>query len=810
MKRNKTLIFILFLSFLAKTNVHAALEQVPCLKRNNGIGLQGLDKYACILAEKVANDPKNKNEFEAKINKKLADKLYIKASERLEEITILDRYFDQIGLDFGKKASRVTTSCKLEVIANPNCGRVKNVASYEQKLKLLSSNFPISEEAAKVGKNENLIDRMRNRSNQIRGATNTSPGQCPVSGSTGRFFLTSQFSDNAAEKFIENLKVNDTEPVKNFYNNYPQFKMLKQNASKDGSAFLNYFESEMKKYSPKLGSQKKFMEDFFFSERTQDQLTNALADKCETIASDIKDYLCKDLDHLGMPEDTAADFFDDSEADLKLAKDFSCRYKTDTNEEDLAALMKGESPGARFEQFKSDRKTVKKLDISIAVDPFCKMYTCQDDKVKTMKSCQKGGPVTSGDLVNTCNEGKINNCDLGMQRYITYLKTLEKDIQITHGPTSSLASTPGEEAKKPKGFSSFYQNFMGVEGTILAEGKKITPVTLEEKRAEFVEKKLDTTVQPASLSQSRSLAKAEPQQRDVIIQKMDRSDNVISNTDFSTRDNVDQYKRSIATTQFAKPSDTSITSSSRSKKYDSSESDNQNMDEMKKLRTELADAISKVKGTEEQKLATVAANNASIASPSGTTSSKDVTRNLGQGEKERLDSYRNSLKNWESRLGTWQNQLSDREVRANSSTGPVANSEQSLASANSMNGVKLTKVAVAGAAKADGAATADKAPGAEKADIVAGIVNSDKLATLQLDSLKKLGIVASDSFIIKVRFQDKIYAIPVKTFSHDGKTMFVPVLNEKNRELAKIVFDSPLFRDYRDYQLGLQNKIGQR
>ncbi|MBC7714749.1 MAG: hypothetical protein H7177_15490, partial [Rhizobacter sp.] len=45
------------------------------------------------------------------------------------------------------------------------------------------------------------------------------------------------------------------------------------------------------------------------------------------------------------------------------------------------------------------------------------------------------------------------------------------------------------------------------------------------------------------------------------------------------------------------------------------------------------------------------------------------------------------------------------------------------------------------------------------------------------------------------------------TFNHDGKSMYVPLLNDKNRELSKIVYESPLFADYRNYQIERQYKL---
>ncbi len=283
----------------------------------------------------------------------------------------------------------------------------------------------------------------------------------------------------------------------------------------------------------------------------------------------------------------------------------------------------------------------------------------------------------------------------------------------------------------------------------------------------------------------------------------------------------DPYRRTFNTTQFAKNDTTSSSSAMKVKRQDFSDAESRQTEEMKKLRTELAEAIAKVKGTDEEKLATVADSNVMAMAPKA--AAKETTKRMSTAEKDRLDDYRENLNNWENRLRNWQGQLSDRDARANSggsssSASSVADNRNNFdnnsvpsegyGATNGANGAKLSKVAAAGGTGAKGEGATDRAPGTEKGEIETGVVNSDKLATLQADNLKNLGIVASDSFIIKVRHQDKIYSIPVKMFNHDGKSMYVPLLNENNRELSKIVFESPLFKDYKKYQQDRQAKLG--
>ena len=832
-KRDFTSLFILVLTgVIFSSEGYSQEAKIPCLKKNGEIGLNTFDKFDCSLSKAVVNDPKIKESFKSTINESLAEKLASKATQRLEEITVIDRYFDQIKLELLMNSKDVEDKCRLDVIATPKCGKETSQKDYQAKLGFLLDKYPLlNPKNPNDPRNDSLANRMRAKMGELRGAGQVKVNQCPIDGAYGHFSIESQFSQKAAEDFLMALKNDRSEEIAKFYSTYPQFQMIKDAAKlgNEGALFVQKFEEEMKKYRVEDGSGKAFMEKIFFSESTQKNLAKVLANKCEGLTKNIEEYLCKDFDHLGMTEEFASDFFtgDDYEIDEQIAKGFSCELQ------DVAAknpakkvFTNGDTVASWNEKFTSDMRLVPaKMDITIATGSFCDLYTCQSDRVKSLPSCKNGGPVKSEDMLKLCLKNQLNDCDLELQKQISYLKTIETDEEVVKS-SRGLASgvLPNGEAPKTKSFSSFYQNFVGVEGTLLAEGKKITPTTIAEKQAEFVEKKLEPTMgtlTALSANSNRQNVKTDAQTQvpaGTSASPIARSDEKFNTFVTSSNNANEEFRRNLVFNNMKGGSD----SASAKAKKGESEVDSTRLEEMKKLRTELNDVINGLKGSESEKLATVADNNRSILSPKGYRSDDAGRISItNQAEKERLEQYRENLNSWESKLRGWQNQLTDREFnrgsggnsgsnsggadsrRAPASVADEYNNSTNNDSNSGANSLKLSKVNnAAGAINANGKGEAgtEKASGSEEISAEGGIVNSENLSSLRKESLKTLGIVASDSFIIKVRHLDKVYDIPVKTFTYNGKNMFVPLLNERNRELAKIVYNSPLFEDYRQYQ----------
>ena len=819
---NKVLItlLILFLNGLS----FADDAKVPCRYKDGTLGLNTLETYDCKMANFLSTGSTIQKEYKEYVDKKLAIKITQKASDLIEDLSLLDSYFDMNDIDLGDNKD-VKEFCKMEVIADPACGNTHQTEEEKKSMKkkmeyMLSSDkyLPKSNELKK-----GLYGKMVSKAKQIRnGSKLKEKNQCPVDGNSGDFTLSSQLTFNDSEKLLESLKVgNGTIAVSRLYEKYPQLKIY-MSKSDQKKKFEDFIKSSEK------GGAKLKIDSYFKQKEIQEEMASNVADKCKELKNTISSFICKETyPHLAMRTDERESFFNEKSEDDQIFKEVSRGVSCQMEESNQSEANNDVFSKLGTIQEKNERITLgvrepKRLEqVEKILDPFCSLYLCKSKDIKQeMLSCKNGGPINSADILLTCAGSDLKSCDTKTQQYYSYLKSMERDainsgVNVA-GSVDSNFSDDSSESKKPRGFTSFYQNLLGVEGTIASEGKVITPVTIAEKKAEFTERKLDiSSSQSGSLTRGKETVavevRPEPIAREMVASESDEHSASVRQ--------ADEYRRAFQSQNFSKPNyEINKDANGKTKKVKFTDTDSSTIDEMKKLRTELADALGKVKGTEEEQLAAVADNNASIVAPKAVA--KSTAKNLSNGEKERLDAYRDSLNNWENKLRDWQENISDRQVRANNGGGAVgadSRSENTVTNGDQANnrgsasGAKLTKSGATGATgvngKADG--SAERAPGADGSDAEAGIVNSEKLATLEKDSLKKLGIVVTDSFIIKVRHKDKIYSVPVKTYNHGGKEMYVPLLNDKDRELSKIVYESPLFKDYREFQVQRQYKLDQ-
>lgn len=815
-----------FFAIVLSSNLFAEDAKIPCRYMDGTLGLNTLESFDCKLANKISSQPQIKAEYKEYVDKKLAVYIARQSSDVIEDLALLDSYFDQNGIDLGTNKN-VKDSCKLEKIANVKCGKNVSQSKIQKKLSYILGADQYLPRDPK-DRDSSLYKRMMLKALQTRSGTKIKDtDKCPVEGNSGHFTLNSQFTSSDAMTLITFIKKGEKNAaLENMYVSYPQLKMLV--SGKDDS-LKKKFEQAMSSYTGE-GTEKKFVDEFFKDSKVQEEMAKSVSVKCDELERNIEKFVCVDnYPHLAMKEDDRDLLFEDDKNDKddkifkEVSRGLSCEMEEGVSSESGPLTAENSIHEKLNGHLKRVREERSLVEVKENVGSFCSLYLCQDSNYKNELSCKNGGPISSSDVIKTCPEGLLQKCVPKLQKFISYINTLERDAINAGG--STIASSGNDSSSsvvttKPRGFSSFYQNFLGVEGAIAAEGKKVTPLAIAEKKAEFVEKKLDTiptATSMASLSQNKEREVSRVETRlEPITPAADDSSSADSHN--ASLRSGDEFRRSFQAQQFAKTNyDITKDSNGKSKNVKFTDTESSSIEEMKKLRGDLAEALGKIKGNEEEQLAAVADNNAVAISGKG--SKKDPVRNLNSGEKERLDAYRESLNGWENRLRSWQGNLNDRDVtRANnlgsSSLGDgridtaVTNIDQSSIANNSGSGAKLSKAAVSGSssgAKADGAL--DRAAVTEKMDGDLGVVNSENLATLEKDALKKLGIVAADSFIIKVRYKEKIYTVPVKTFNHGGKSMYVPLLNDKDRELSKIVYESPLFKDYRAYQVQRQNKL---
>jgi len=210
-----------------------------------------------------------------------------------------------------------------------------------------------------------------------------------------------------------------------------------------------------------------------------------------------------------------------------------------------------------------------------------------------------------------------------------------------------------------------------------------------------------------------------------------------------------------------------------------------------------------------EKLATISDNNGKYLPKS---LGGDPTDNgLNEAERKRLADYRDNLNRWEKRLNDREWDITNRQGRSLSSSGNAqgsdgrqnqgpmeasnggVNSDFSGSSEGRSKAVKLTSKSGDKGAKSLG--SSDEAT-----------VSSDELTNLGKEKLKELGIDSKSPFMMKIVFNKKVYQVAVKMFNFRGKDILTPILSENNKDISKLVLGSPLFAEYRQYQLDRQKE----
>ncbi len=852
----------------------------PCQFQDLKIILGGFKDVDCKMASKIVESDKELEKIYLKqLDKNLSKEIAKISAETIEDISLIDSFFDQNGIDISEHEG-VRQSCKLEDMSEPKCDSKINQVTINERISRILEN----ESVLPKGNSQNIPNTFRGRliakANSIRDAKNTNEKSCPVNGSSGNFILKSFFTLADAKEFIESYKKYSTEEKLQKLNEFPQFKLVAKNKK-----LLEMFERSMLSYNPSQFDEKTFIESFFKNREVQQLLGDSLSAKCNNLKKNISTFVCKDnrsipllkeKDRFDLFIDRDKDDVDYDDNDLlarEVSRGLSCKYEDQINNGEKSKdnpLLKS-SVGDLVYSIKSDLRINEKQKVFAKnVKNFCDLYLCKNESAQAFSSCKGGGPINSYDLLKTCNGNdklscELNSdtklrekcftdalvkCDMSQQKYLSYVKMRERDAINANNIPLSLAgiettnsngdsSTSGSESGKvvkPRGYSNFFQNFLGVEGTLIAEGKKPTAAAIADKVADFKERNLDVSGSGASLSdrakvtlgsdingaagaaqsllgtQGQQLAQADSQQ------VSGQGQGQVETNDANRR--AREALQSSLIEAYSRPDRTpsSVVSDQKTKKSVARierETSDEDDATIKGMRAQLDDILGSIKSLPpSEQLKTIAANNQSITGGGNDTSADDF-RN--KAEQDRLDKYRDRLKKWDQELGSWSSELRRKEFDSSwgsptAANAPVSgtgiNPKSSAASAypdgGSGSGLKLTAVngasgnglkvdpskAVLGQPKAG-------ANGLEEDDM---IVSSEKLSELNEADLKSIGVKSKDSFIIRVRHLDKIYAIPVKSLVHDGKSMFVPMLSEQTQNLAKIVLESPLFADYRDYQ----------
>jgi hypothetical protein len=793
----------------------------------------------CGLAKGLAKSPDVQNYYRKTIYEKLSAKLTIQLQQSLEENTLISQYYNSNNYKLLQpEDNKLKNNCRLNRISEiEKCdGHIspKNT-TYKMKLDILKSKLKNN---LKNDYSKSLQEILQNKVIQTLGTTDANKNACPISGENGKFVLSSQLDEKSASEFINKIqsKKQTSEALESAFNQYPQLKLIKNANDKLKNNFIQY----ISKYKTENGPARDYIKKFYFNDNNHSQISDALANQCELINSNLNAYLCSDdlnenqlasLDPkvsnplFGLnPKLEDNEIFEDapgSDENFYIAYGFQCLAKSNGYKPIKEGNKRENNVDNWFENFIKNTRPQSFLskDENDLNNKFCSLWECKDTEVKNSKYCINGGPITAEALKKIFICDSQHPCTSNQFKYISYLESLEQanSNSTTNQLNSNFASTSAEHKnitskENNSQYSDFMQNYLGVTGTLLAEGKEITAQNVAEKTKEFTEKKLDPT---PSTQESKILDVKNNQ-----IAKSESSSQTTESRSNPTQQTSFEPQFDNITSESTKKPRSLASSSTPSNNHFGAVNSSNNNDAITEMRKQLEALTGSIKGSQAEKLATITDSN-SVFSPSslGGATSSDLSKSLNSAERARNDEYQKNLASWENRLRNWQSDLTDRELRVpnraiatNSNNKNVETNETSNPSKISRNEAQpfLT------AATDNNEKSAEKNTGKLNKNVVSlnseslgaseTILSESELANLKIENLNKLGINSKSSFVIKILHQKKYYNVSVKIFPYKNKDILVPLLNESNSTIAKIVLESPIFREYKQLQLDRQKE----
>lgn len=838
----------LFLIFLFASVNYAEAENLTVYcgaKIVVSSAVEKLTEPSCGFAQNLVKNPDVENYHRNIIYQKLADKLATQIEQNVEETALFAQYATVNNREIlSAGESDIKKNCKLDNISqSEKCVGYKNVNEVSKKLKLELIRSKIQKNLNTTCSNQNLQQILQTkvletigRSVPAENGCVQKESSCPIAGTTGAFSLSSQLDENSAIEFINRIQNPQTAilAIDEVFNNYPQFKLIKNSGEDFKKDFVNY----LKAYKKNQGSAKAFINKFIFENvDSQKALSHTLAGQCRKLNENLEKFICgKDLEgsELASLEKDAsvklfglnptlkndADVFDDAPGDGKnflAAFGFQCLAKSQIKNGNK--LNRENSVDSLFETF---TKNTRQQSISDKVlqdnnDQFCSIYNCKENSVKGKGACEKGGPMTSASLRNIYGCDK-QICSTDILKYISYLESHEK-LPSTKSQTSNerklssgnSGSSDKSSAESQPRYSAFLENYLGAKGTLIAEGKQVTPAAIAEKTKEIEERKPAPVAltQSSKPSETKSLQFAKNDTSTAPTATSNAPVAASNSTDYSYKESMPESKNHNNITAIRSPRTASVNRNAEdnttASSYNSTRSNNRN-DEINSLRSELEDLTKSMKGSDAEKLATIADVNSRYSSKN-----PSVARDLTSAEQERNAQYERNLSAWEERLRRRESDLFAREARGPSNFADSTNSKtqggeaasRGARSSGSESAILLT-ASDKDKEKSGGVGAQGKSSGKPNAisvtDSAEAIISSDDLAILKADSLKKLGINTDSAFVMKVHYLQKYYSVPVKQLRYQGKDILVPLLNKSNSALSKIILESPLFADYKTFQ----------
>jgi len=751
------------------------------------------------VQELKAIDDEEQNDF---IEEKMNKKIHILTKQTFEEIAGFEKLLWSMNIDLGKDNEEILNKCTLNKVSEiaKDCKSSKSKKRMEKLSKLFNSKDA----------NGSLKEKMFNEFSKIRSIDFKSNQEksCPIPEESASFVMKFQLDYNHLKEDFKGIEI--------FRKKFPQFMHLNE---KDLQVFFEDLQN-----AKDFDSKKIILDHFLKSKDFRIKVAKGLGNACDKLFKHtLRTYICDDVE---LYPNTKNNFEKLYSEDLdNLSEDSSenknnsvCRMERELKRSGVKDYKGSEnSLDNLFKNFLNNRPEPSKNEEKILQGHLCDIYKCKNQEVAKSPSCQRGGPVSKLDLENYCSNKPFAGCS----SLLSFVGNFEvEQMKIAESRSSSGKKADGvssgkEGDKKEAGMSMFLENFLGVEGTLAAEGKKITPMAVAEKKQEFIEKGLDP--EPKSDGKFFTASKAESA-------IADGGDKGFRPNQVMAKAQVSQGIDAVGASQFQYHDELTDTMAESQKRFfaEKKEASRKVADkapskvDISGVRKEMEDMLASLKGSDKEKMQTVADFNSQFM-PKGSVPVVEGSRGLNTKESERYEAYRKRLEEWEAKLRAREFDLSSRDNRlsvAGSGRSDEADSAKTLRNENqgregqasdgggsrgSSGGALLVRTQEAGGSQ--GALKKDGAKGLLKGeDSSEAIVSSDDLKSLNLSDLKELGIAIDSSFIIKIKHQNKMFEVPVKSFQHKGKEILVPILSEKNKELSTIILVSPLFKGYKEFQ----------
>ena len=837
---------ILILYFSLYSPLHA--DEIKCTSYSRNASISSLENLAtdCALQKSLAKDENVQKQHREIIYEKLSKELAKQITQNSEDISLLTNFYNSNDQDLMMNSSEIADSCRLDVVKQiENCGGKAPGPYFDLKLSLLKNKLPKNGDTP--FKNEDsLYGLLAGKFYSDLGMSELGNDlKCPLEGNSGNFMLRNQLEDESSADIV-NLIKNSKSVV---FEEYAHLKMIQNTNDPD---FIESFNKYIKAI-PIGASSKEYIKNFFFDKNNQKKMAPALANQCKKMNKNMNQFLCSDLTELGSLDDkTSKNLFnklnttdsiedqyevDFSDSSVLTAYGMQCIAKdnllNNSEKKNSADFQSIDQWYYDFTKNTRDEEGISKGQTSVY--DFCMSYTCKDKTVQSLNSCKNGGPLNSTDLSKFlgCDKNpKKENCNSKLQRNISYMASLEKlkqgsvDQILANTSTSSISGGTNSNSKKNVDsknvvsgrLPNFAENYFGIEGSLKALGKPITPLVISQKKQEFTENKLATNTPKYTtpVAMKKELAQIQKYPTKTVSQE--------SSAPYPTFTPTEVSQANVARQAFVMPKERSEATSNKERIHAKKLAAIEAQSDGSRIRDEVEKMIKEIKNTKKEMSEVQNAIASATQSNGKSTKNSFDTSSANRAEHERLKRLEQNLNDKSNRLDEYRKELdnrnfatksgltNDRPASAPRAASDVQNNKPSVANnindtdsySNPGNSPKLSSTTNA---KTDSKASGNNSAAAFiQSGIESSSLTTDELSKLSAEKLKGLGIDSSQPFTLRVNFEGQTYQVPVRSFVFKGTKGLGPIMNPKNKNLNDFLLSSPLFKHYVNYMYEKEKK----